>query len=147
MQAGQAEEHRAVDAARDVEAFVDDQVGVFIGLAAQEAQAQQDGDDQPALEGITVIAANGVLRPVGGEAAGDEHHGQNHRQREGGHPLEARRQARAGGPRVREDAVVEVLGEERPEHHRLGDDEQDDAERLVARAAGDEHRRVDEHRS
>ena len=77
VQARQAEENGAIDTRGDVEAFGDDQVGVLVGLARQEAQAEQDGDDQPALERVAVVAPDRVLRPVGGEAAGHQHHGQD----------------------------------------------------------------------
>src|SRR5207245_511356 len=53
-----------------------------------------------------------------------------------GDALEARWQASTSRPTVRKDAIVEVLGEERPEHHRLRDDEQDDAEPFVGRPFG-----------
>ena len=89
VQSRDAVEDAPVDTRGDVEAFGDDQVGVLVGLARQEAQAEQDGDDQPALERVSVVAADRVLRSVRGEAAGDQHHGQDDGQRERGDAFEA----------------------------------------------------------
>ena len=71
---------------------------------------------------------------MGGEAAGNKNDGEDDGEGKRSYPLEARRQAGRVGPLGREDAVVEVLGEERSEHDCFGDDEQDDAQVLVGPA-------------
>src|SRR5947207_15733027 len=74
VESGQAEEDAAVNARGDREVLGNDEVGVLVRLAAQEAGPQQDGDDQPAREGVAIIATNRIQRPVRGEAAADEQH-------------------------------------------------------------------------
>src|SRR5260221_165387 len=83
-----ATESAAVNARGDREVLDDDQVGVLVGLAAQKAGPQQDGDDQPAGEGVTVVATDRIQRPVRGEAATDQQHGQDDGQRKGRYSVE-----------------------------------------------------------
>src|SRR5438477_9178073 len=70
VQPSQAVKDCPIDARAYREALVDDEVGVFVRLRAEEGQSEDDREDEPSLELVAVISPNCVLSPVRSEAAG-----------------------------------------------------------------------------
>src|ERR1043166_9367039 len=60
VEAGQAEKNGAVNTRSDGETLVDDEIRVLVRMSAEKAQPESDRDDEPALELIAIIAANGT---------------------------------------------------------------------------------------
>src|SRR5690349_9934048 len=122
VETGEAVEDRAE---REV-AGAETEVHVLVDLDEEKGRAQEPGGDQAEFQAGAVSAADRLQRVVDREARGDEdrrvHASDRDRQLVG-----VRRPAR----RVDDHPEEEVGGEEGPEQHHLGDDEEEDAERLA----------------
>ena len=99
---------------------------VLVDLDEEEGRAEQPGQDEAEFEAAAVAAADRLQRVVDREARGDEDRGVD----AGDRDREFER-FRRPGRRVDDDPEEEVGGEERPEQHDLGDDEEEDPERLA----------------
>ena len=87
VEAGRHEEGGAVDVAGEAERGV----GVFIGLHAGEAGAEQDGEDQAVFQALAVVLQQRMMRPGHRGARGQQHQRVEQRQMPGIEGLDALR--------------------------------------------------------
>ena len=72
VEAGQPEERGGVDARRDAESFVDDELVILEYLPADEHQPEEERHGEAEDEVPAVLVADGDVRPVEGERGGHQ---------------------------------------------------------------------------
>src|SRR5215203_3946521 len=122
VEAGEAVEDRAEPEVPGAEAEVD----VLVELDEEEGRTEEPGRDQAQLHAGAVAVADRLEGVMDREARGDEDHGV--------HPGDRNRQLEGlwrPARRVDDDPEEEVGGEEGTEQHHLGNDEEQDPQRLA----------------
>src|SRR5215211_757269 len=122
VEAGEAVEDRAEGEVTGAEA----EVHVLVDLDEEEGRSQQPGGHQAQFEAGAIAAADRLQGIVDREAGGDQDRGVHAR-----HGLRQFEWFRRPARRVDDYPEEEVRGEEGPEEHHLGDDEEEDPEGLA----------------
>ena len=110
-----------------VEAEGERRMGIFIGLDAGEAGAQQHGDQKPLDGALAVAGLDGVMRPGHRGARGQQDQGVEQREMPGIQRDNAGRRPTADADIAEEDRGIEIGPEPGDEEHHFRGDEQQHA--------------------